>query len=75
MKAIAGAIPQVLVGKAMSIVGVAVGNRSEAVETLELAARGVIKSHVRVEPMDKLTSVFEEMEAQKLIGRVVLDLQ
>jgi len=74
MKPIATAFPQILVAKAQSIVGVAVGNRQEAIETLEMAARGIVKTHYRVEKMDKLTEVFKEMEEGKLQGRVVLDL-
>ncbi|KAF2151793.1 GroES-like protein [Myriangium duriaei CBS 260.36] len=75
LKPIATAFPQVLVAKELKIVGVAVGNRKEAIETLEMAERGIIKTHFRTETMDKLTNVFEEMDSQKLIGRVVLDLQ
>ncbi|KAF2498122.1 GroES-like protein [Lophium mytilinum] len=71
---IASAAPQILVAKALSIVGVAVGDRKEAGEVLELAARGVVKTHYRVEKMEKLTDVFEEMDQGRLRGRVVLDL-
>ncbi|KAF1999065.1 alcohol dehydrogenase 2 [Amniculicola lignicola CBS 123094] len=66
--------PQAFVFKSLSVVGSAVGDRREAIETLDFAARGVVKTHFRTEKMDKLTSVFEEMEAGKLKGRVVLDL-
>ena len=72
---IATALPQMLVGKALSIVGVAVGDRREAKECLEFAARGIVKPHFRLEKLEKLTSVFEEMDQGKLQGRVVLDLQ
>ena len=75
MKPIATAFPQMLVAKALKIVGVAVGDRREAIEVLDLAARGVISTHYRTEKMDKLTDIFHEMESQKLSGRVVLDLQ
>lgn len=75
LKPIAKAYPQWLVAKAQKIVGVAVGNRKEAIETLELASRGIIKTHLRVEKMDKLTEVFQQMDRQELKGRVVLDLQ
>jgi len=74
LKPIAQAFPSVMVGKALKIVAVAVGDRKEAIETLDLAARDVIKVHSRIEPMEKLTEVFEEMHAQKLKGRVVLQL-
>lgn len=62
MKPIATAFPQNLIAKAQSIIGVAVGNRQEAIETLELASRGLIKTHYRVEKMDKLTEVSSVVE-------------
>jgi propanol-preferring alcohol dehydrogenase len=74
MKPIATAFPSIMVAKALSIVGIAVGDRKDAVETLEFAERGIVKTHYRLAKMDELTSVFEEMESQKLKGRVVLDL-
>lgn len=69
------AYPSTLVVKQLNIVGSAVGNRREAKETLEFAARGLIKTHFKTVKMDQLTQVFEDMHAQKLEGRVVLDLQ
>lgn len=73
--AIAKAFPQLLIMHAQKIVGVAVGNRQEAIETLEMAARGIIKTHFRTEKLENLNEVFEEMHSGKLQGRVVLDLQ
>lgn len=66
MKPIATAFPQILIAKAQSIVGVAVGNRQEALETLELASRGLVKTHYRVEKMDKLTEVSIAVHAGNL---------
>lgn len=43
------------------IKGSAVGNQREALEVLDMAARGIVKTHVRVEAMEKLTDVFTEM--------------
>ena len=74
MQAIASAMPQIMIVKALKIVGVAVGDRREAIETLEFAERGLVKTHFRTEKMDKLTEVFEQMEKGELQGRVVLDL-
>lgn len=71
---IANAYPHLMVGKQLAIVGSTVGNRREAIETLAMAKR-VAKTPFRVEEVDKLNSVFEEMGAGKLQGRVVLDLQ
>jgi propanol-preferring alcohol dehydrogenase len=68
------ASPGLMVGKALQIVGSAVGDRREAIETLEFAARGIVKTHFRVEKMEALTGVFEEMHKGELKGRVVLDL-
>lgn len=75
LKPIATAFPQVMVAKEQKIVGVAVGNRKEAIETLDLAARGIIKTHYKTIGMDKLTDTFEAMHRGELQGRVVLDLQ
>ncbi|KAF2463490.1 alcohol dehydrogenase-like protein [Lindgomyces ingoldianus] len=72
--AIKSALPQLMVAKELQIVGVAVGSRREAIETLDFAARGVVKTHFRTEKMDRLTGVFEDMFEGKLKGRVVLDL-
>ena len=68
------ASPGMMVGKALQIVGSAVGNRKEAIETMSFAARGIVKTHYRTEKMDALTGVFEEMHRGELRGRVVLDL-
>ncbi|KAL1589576.1 hypothetical protein WHR41_01787 [Cladosporium halotolerans] len=75
MKPIATAFPSIIVAKALNIVGVAVGDRRDAIETLAFAERGVVKTHFRTAKMEELTAVFEEMESQKLQGRVVLDLR
>lgn len=75
MKPIATAFPGILIAKALKIVGVAVGNRQEAIETLDLAARGLIKTHFRTEKLENLTEVFEQMHKGELQGRVVIDLQ
>ncbi|CAE6465276.1 unnamed protein product [Rhizoctonia solani] len=51
-----------------------VGNREDARQALDMVARGCVQTTCRVEPLAKLPDVFEEMEAGKLAGRVVLDL-
>ncbi|KAF2479096.1 chaperonin 10-like protein [Neohortaea acidophila] len=71
---IATADPASLIVKALTIRGVAVGDRREAIETLEFAERGLVKTHFTTEKMDKLTEVFEKMDRGELQGRVVLDL-
>jgi propanol-preferring alcohol dehydrogenase len=71
---IAGSFPSLMVAQEFKIVGSAVGNQREALEVLEMAARGIVKTRLRVEKMDKLTGIFQEMSAGKMQGRVVLDL-
>ncbi|KAK3936467.1 chaperonin 10-like protein [Diplogelasinospora grovesii] len=71
---IGGAMPGLMVAQELRILGSAVGNRKEAIETLEMAARGVVKTHFTLEPMSRLTDVFERMEKMQLQGRVVIDM-
>lgn len=71
---IASADPATILVQELRIVGSAVGNRKDAIETMELAARGVVKTHFTVEPMSRLNDVFERMDKAQLQGRVVLDL-
>ncbi|KAI0443227.1 alcohol dehydrogenase-like protein [Xylaria telfairii] len=71
---IATAFPTFIVKGQHKIVGSAVGNRQEAIETLEMARRGVIKMPVRTVSMGELQSVFEEMGQGRIIGRIVLDM-
>ncbi|EKD19181.1 uncharacterized protein L3040_009377 [Drepanopeziza brunnea f. sp. 'multigermtubi'] len=72
---IANAFPAVMVSMEYKIKGCAVGNQREALEVLDMAARGLVKTRVRLETMEKLTEVFQEMAEGKMQGRVVLDLQ
>ncbi|KAK7432880.1 hypothetical protein QQZ08_000351 [Neonectria magnoliae] len=68
------AFPSKFITAQLSVIGTAVGNRKEAVEVLEMASRGVVKTRVTVEEMTNLVDVFERMKAGNLQGRVVLDL-
>jgi len=56
-----------------NLVGSAVGNRREAIETMDMAGRGIVKTSFRLEEMDKLTDVFKAIDEGKLRGRVVPD--
>jgi alcohol dehydrogenase, propanol-preferring len=71
---IGSALPQFMIAKELKIVGVAVGDRRDAIEALDFAARGLVKTHIKIEKMDKLTQIFQDMHEAKLHGRVVLDL-
>lgn len=75
LQPIASAYPGLLLELEQRIVGSSVGTRKEAIETLEMAARGVVKTHYRLAKMEELTSIFQEMEQGKIQGRVILDLQ
>lgn len=72
---IAKAFPAAMVAQEFSIRGSAVGNQRDALEVLEMASRGIVKTRLRVEKMENLTEVFQEMSDGKMKGRVVLDLQ
>ena len=72
---IAKAYPAALVFKELNIKGSAVGCQRDALEVLDMAARGLVKTKTRLEKMDQLTKVFQEMSDGKMQGRVVLDLQ
>ncbi len=71
---IGGADPASMLVQELRIVGSAVGNRKDAIETMKMAARGIVKTQFTVEPMSKLTSTFEAMDKMQLKGRVVIDL-
>jgi D-arabinose 1-dehydrogenase-like Zn-dependent alcohol dehydrogenase len=42
-----------------------VGNQRDALEVLEMAGRGIVKTHVRIMKMEELTEVFNEMSQGK----------
>lgn len=71
---IIGADPGNFIAKQMKIFGSAVGNRTEALQVLDFAARGLIKTHVVVEKLDDLNDVFHRMAKGQLHGRTVIDL-
>ncbi|KAI9713391.1 MAG: hypothetical protein M1828_001425 [Chrysothrix sp. TS-e1954] len=68
------AYPPLMVAKETSIQGVAVGSRKDAIETLDMAARGVVKMHYNVKKMEDLPQIFQDMQDGKLMGRTVLEL-
>ncbi|KAG4443639.1 hypothetical protein IFR05_000916 [Cadophora sp. M221] len=70
-----GAFPGLISTEQKNIVGSSLGSLKEAAEVLELAAKGVVKTKIRIERLEKLTEVFQEMADGKMEGRVVLDLQ
>ncbi|KAH6976575.1 alcohol dehydrogenase II [Ilyonectria destructans] len=71
---VAGANPGSMVVQQYRFIGSAVGNQQEAIEVLNLAARGIVNAHVEIKKMNQLTEVLEDIHSGKLHGRVVLDL-
>lgn len=51
-----------------------VGDRKDAIEVMQLAERGIIKTHLTRAKMEDMTEVFKNMEDGLLIGKVVLEL-
>ena len=59
--------PAALVTKQRTIRAVAVGNRVEAVEVLDFAACGIVKSHYRLEKLENLTEASVQPRIRSLI--------
>lgn len=56
----------------ITLKGSLVGNQADVIEALELAKRGGIEVPATVRKLDDLQSVMEDMDAGKVVGRVVL---
>ena len=63
-----------LVLKGVSVIGSIVGTRKDLRETLELAARGLVRCNHTKARMEDINDVFDEMRAGRIDGRVVLDV-
>ena len=74
-KVLEGAYPAAFILKGINITYASVGTRKDAIEVLDFARRGIVKSHHELKKMENLTEVFQQMSEGKLQGRVVLDLQ
>jgi propanol-preferring alcohol dehydrogenase len=61
-----------LVLKGISVIGSIVGTRKDLEETLDLAARGLVRCNYSVEPLEAVNDIFERMQAGKIDGRIVL---
>ncbi|KAG6859843.1 hypothetical protein C0995_003066 [Termitomyces sp. Mi166 len=60
-----------LIGKSMTILGSAVGNRQDAMEALQIAAQGRVKCQYQVRELTELNVIFDEMVTGKIAGRVL----
>ncbi|GAA5840397.1 hypothetical protein JCM5353_004391, partial [Sporobolomyces roseus] len=54
------------------IIGSYVGNRQDAVEALDFAARGKVTPRIEVCSLEQLPEVYERMEKGQVAGRIVL---
>jgi len=61
--------------KAISILGSYVGNRQDAIEAIDLAARGKVKCTYELKQLSELKDVYEGMHAGTVAGRIVIDLK
>ncbi|KAH0829687.1 hypothetical protein AYO21_10594 [Fonsecaea monophora] len=66
--------PHFLITNQLSIRGTVVGNRRDAVECMKPAARGEVKTKISIEPLSKLSQVFDDMGSGRLQGRAVIDV-
>jgi len=64
--------PGYLAFSGINIRGSLVGNQSDVLEALEIAKQGKIEVPSSIKKLDDLQSVMEDMEAGKVVGRVVL---
>ncbi|EPQ50664.1 GroES-like protein [Gloeophyllum trabeum ATCC 11539] len=62
----------IIVAKALRIVGSAIGDRQDAIEAMDIAARGKVRCHYEVDKLDNINKIFDAMQAGKLVGRVVI---
>lgn len=56
----------------VTIRGSLVGNQADVIEALELAKKGNLQAPSIVKKLSDLQSVMEDMEAGKVVGRVVI---
>lgn len=69
---IGNAFPAKLVFKGATIASTAVGNRLDAIEVLDFAARGVVNTVARTEKLEKLTDVSFAHLSSPTCGFVVM---
>jgi len=61
--------------KSISILGSYVGNRQDAIEALDIAARGKVKCHYALKGLSDLKEVYEGIAKGAYAGRIVLDMK
>jgi propanol-preferring alcohol dehydrogenase len=61
------------IGKQFNLTASSVGGRQDTVEALDFFERGLIKSKIEVFPLSDLSKVYQLMEENKILGRIVVD--
>lgn len=59
----------------ITVRGSIVGTRLDLKEALDIAARGKVKAHISVEPLENINDIFDRMEHGKIDGRIVIDFK
>jgi len=62
-----------MVLKRITLRGSIVGTRQDLVETLDFAARGLIKASVETDKLENINAIFDKLRGSKVEGRIVLD--
>jgi alcohol dehydrogenase, propanol-preferring len=63
-----------IVNGEISIRGSNVGTRADLQEAVDFAVRGAVKAQIRAIKLHDINSVFDDMRAGKIVGRVVIDM-
>jgi len=63
-----------IVIKGLRIIGALVGSLKETMEAVELTRLGMVKPKIQVREFRELEKVYEELERDKIVGRVVLKI-
>lgn len=64
-----------MVLEGITVRGSIVGTRLDLKEALDIAAKGKVKAHISVEPIENINDIFKRMEQGKIEGRIVVDLR
>ncbi|GJE96064.1 hypothetical protein PsYK624_122570 [Phanerochaete sordida] len=64
-----------IVVKSISTLESYVGNRQDAREALDLAARGKVRCFFELKPLSALKDTYQNLEKGTVVGRVVLDMK
>jgi len=62
------------VTKSINILGSYVGNRQDAREAIDIAARGEVTVYYDVKGLGSLKDVYKSLEEGKIAGRIVIDM-